>query len=318
MRSRSALPSLRRTTRSLSSPKGSVTSQVAPSRSTRWPSAAGAPDRLLDVARVVERGLVRPDVHRDAEPRERRADEREHRLRARAGELGSRRVRTEARLLGDRNQVLALVTLLVRLFAPRPGQQRPAEVVHLRARVVEVVLAHDVVPGEREQPGEAVAVRRVAAGRDRQRAGGVGGHELDVDLEPLRSGAASESGLERRLDRLRVPRRRRAQVEEARAGDLGAGHPRARRGGRAQGLRDLARGAAERPGEPQRERARVVAAGLVGGALERGVGIVSPEPQCLLGERRGKQGNGIRHRAGGYRSALARPLSDGRARRAGS
>ncbi len=302
----------------MSSPKGSVTSQVAPSRSTRWPRlrarsiAYSTWPESWNAASFVQTSIVtrnRVSVSRMS------ANIASAPARANSA---SRRVRAEARLLGDRDQVLALIALLVRLLAPRPGQQRPAEVLHLRARVVEVVLAHDVVPGEREQPGEAVAVRRVAAGRDRQRARGVGGHELDVDLEPLRSRAAAEPGLERRLDRLRVPRRRRAQVEEARAGDLGAGHPRARRGRLAQGLRDLARRAAQRLGEPQRERARVVAAGLVGGALERDVGIVSPEPQCLLGEGRGKQGDGIRHRAGGYRSALGRPISDGRARRAGS
>ncbi len=205
------------------------------------PAAAGALDRSLHVAGVVERGLVRPDVHRDAEPGEGLADEREHRLGAGAGELGRRRVRPEAGLLGDRDQVLALVALLVRLLAPRPGEQRSAEVLHLRACVIEVVLAHDVVPRELEQPGQAVAVRGVATGRDGQRARGIGRHELDVDPEPVRRRAAAESGFDRRLDRLRVPDRRGAKVEEPGAGNLGACDPRTRRRRLAQSLGDLAR-----------------------------------------------------------------------------
>ena len=57
---------------------------------------------------------------------------------------------------------------------------RRAEDGDLLADVVHVELALDVVPGERQQPCDRIAVRGVARRRDRQRPGRIRRHELDL------------------------------------------------------------------------------------------------------------------------------------------
>src|SRR3954451_18216085 len=81
---------------------------------------------------------------------------------------------------GELGDVLALVAVLGRLVTARPRLDRLGEPPDLAALVVEVVLAVDGVAGKREDPGERVAVRGVAAARRGQRAGRVGRDELEV------------------------------------------------------------------------------------------------------------------------------------------
>jgi len=104
----------------------------------------------------------------------------------------------EARLLGvapagadlrheparDVDQVLALIALVGQLDGVAEQlqvarAQRLREHAHLPAGVVEVVLAHDLVPGRVEQSRDAVAEHGVATVPDRERPGRIRGHELD-------------------------------------------------------------------------------------------------------------------------------------------
>ena len=93
----------------------------------------------------------RPGVEVDAEALERRLDPLEHHRNRVAGERG------------ELGHVRARVAVLRRLLtAPERVDGRP-EAVHLRAGVVVVVLALDVVSGEGQQPRDRVAVRAVPA-----------------------------------------------------------------------------------------------------------------------------------------------------------
>src|SRR6185437_894193 len=169
----------------------------------------------------------------------------------------------------DRGHVLALVAVLRHLLAAATGAQRRAEQIDLAARVVEVVLALDLVAGEREQPRQRVAVGGVACTANGHGAGRVAAHELD--LETLRTcgrtGAEAHALVQHALHDVAVPARLQPQVDEPRPGDLGALDP-----GRLQLLHDplgdLARRRLHRLGQPQRHRARVVAVRGVGRAVE--------------------------------------------------
>ena len=89
------------------------------------------------------------------------------------------RVPRLARELGD---VLAAVAVLGRLLAAANRLDGFPKAPHLRAGVVVVVLALDPMPGELEQARDRVAVRSVPGRRDGDRASGVRGDELDLDL----------------------------------------------------------------------------------------------------------------------------------------
>ena len=104
----------------------------------------------------------------DAETLHRLLDRREH-LRDRIAFLSCK--------LDD---VLALVAVLGHGLAAAKRVDRRAEAVHLRARVVVVVLARDIVAREREEPRDAVAVGAVARRGDDDRAGRVCGDHLDL------------------------------------------------------------------------------------------------------------------------------------------
>ena len=78
-----------------------------------------------------------------------------------------------------------------RLLAPSNRLDRLAEAVHLRARVVVVVLALDVVAGEREEPRDRVAVRAVPRRRDGDRAGRVRRDSLDLEALAQRGPAGA-------------------------------------------------------------------------------------------------------------------------------
>ena len=63
---------------------------------------------------------------------------------------------------GQLGHVVAVIAVLGRLLAARPGADRLAEAAHLSAGVVHVVLALHAVPGVLEDAAERVAVRAVA------------------------------------------------------------------------------------------------------------------------------------------------------------
>src|SRR5581483_171909 len=107
---------------------------------------------LLDLA------LVCPRVEVNPETLERLLDPQTHR--------GHRIGRTD-----ELGEVFAAVAVLWRFLPTHDGGDRLAKAVHLRAGVVVVVLARDPVPRELEQARDGVAVRAVAGGRDRDRAG---------------------------------------------------------------------------------------------------------------------------------------------------
>src|SRR5690606_11654863 len=131
------------------------------------------------------------------------------------GRVGDHRVRD----LGD---VLAAVPVLGRLQAAGAREQGPREAVDLRAVVVEVVLARHVRAARLEDARERVADGRPADAADVDRARGVGGDELEVDLLAGLRVAATVRGA-RLDDRARELARGggvERDVEEAGAGDV--------------------------------------------------------------------------------------------------
>jgi hypothetical protein len=148
-------------------------------------------------------------------------------------------------LLRELVHVLALVAVLGRLLPARAGVDRLAEPGDLAAGVVEVVLGLDLVAQEGEQAPQGVAVRGVAPGRPGERAGRVGGDELDLDLLG-RIGLPAAVGVARGQDvrgGSAVPGVGEEQVQEARARDLDPLQALAEpfRERRAEALGDLAR-----------------------------------------------------------------------------
>ena len=69
-------------------------------------------------------------------------------------------------------------------LAVAPGQQAGAQAADLAPRVVDVVLPGDLPATAVEQPADSVAVGGPPAVADVQRAGRVGGDELDLDPLP--------------------------------------------------------------------------------------------------------------------------------------
>ena len=193
------VPSDRTSTRSLSSPCALVRAHTAASFSyvSRRAIASGmSASTSLSRAQRVEV---------DAEPLERLLDALEHHRHRVAGERGQ---------LGH---VRARVPVLGRLLAAPERFDGVAEAVHLRAGVVVVVLALDVVTGEGQQPRHRVAVRAVPRVRDRDRPGRVRRDHLDLD--PLRRRrrprAERVPGREDLAERLREPCVRDVEVDEA-------------------------------------------------------------------------------------------------------
>ena len=86
-------------------------------------------------------------------------------------------------------QILAVVAALgnrrrVTRRLADPSPQALGHAVDLDAGVVDVELARDRVAGPLEQRGDRIAQRGAATVADVERARGIGGDELDVDLEP--------------------------------------------------------------------------------------------------------------------------------------
>ncbi len=163
-------------------------------------------DALLQLA------LQRPGVEMDPEPLEGGLDAFEHRCHGIAACLGQ---------LGD---VVPEVAALRRLFTAAPRLDGLAELVHLGARVVVVVLARHVVPGVLEEPGHRVAVRPIPCRGNSDRPRRVRRDHLD--LHPLglvrETRSVAIARVEDLAQRFPVPGRREPEVDEARARDLGA------------------------------------------------------------------------------------------------
>ena len=150
--------------------------------------------------------------------------------------------------------------------APRPRRARldgRAEPVHLRAGVVVVVLALDLVPGELEQPCDRVPVGGVAGRRDGDRAGRIGRDHLHLDPLAAESRTPRPNAAPRREDPRAAPRR----TTRRRGSRLrNPGRPprrrvdgRKRRGRGRELLGHLQRRPPRERREPQRDVRRVVA-----------------------------------------------------------
>ena len=177
-----------------------------------------------------------------------------------------------ALLLRELRDVLAVVAVLGRLLASPHGVDRGAEPVHLSAGVVVVVLALDGVAGEREQPGDAVAVGAVPGRGHGDRARRVRGHHLDLNAlgRRLRSRRRTRSpAASMRRESLGEPGVVEVEVDEPGTGDLGCADAVERRRGRPRApRRPHAAARFSVAGEPQGDVGRVVAVGGVGRALE--------------------------------------------------
>jgi len=146
--------------------------------------------------------------------------------------------------------------------------------VDLGAGVVEVVLAGDLRAARGQHPAQRVADRGPPGAAQVQRAGRVGGDELEVHVAPgqLVAGAVARARGEDLPDDRALGVGGQAQVDEPGPGDLGAGDAVA--GGQLLGQpgRELARVHAGLLGGPQRDVGRVVAVVGVAGTLDTGVG----------------------------------------------
>ena len=171
----------------------------------------------------VQVALAEPHVEVHVEPFERRADVAELELVADLAGQWERLVVGEHEQVwprlehsgGELGDVAARIAVLGGRESARGGEDRGAEVVHLRARVVDVELGGHGRAGGGEHAGDRVAERRPAGVADVQWAGGVRRHELEVDRlpreffgaavggpgvdDPLREGAGG-GGVEREVD----------------------------------------------------------------------------------------------------------------------
>ena len=167
----------------------------------------------------------------DAEPLERRLDPRQHRR---------DRIALEGGELAD---VVPLVAVLRRLLPTPDRLHRRAKELHLRAGIVVVVLALDLVPAQLEQARDRVADPAVPRRGDGERAGRVGGDHLDQDALLRRGEAGAVAGTrgEDLAQRTGEPAVGEEEVDEAGSRDLGAVDFGDRRGGGGKLLRELAR-----------------------------------------------------------------------------
>ncbi len=179
-------------------------------------------------------------------------------------------------LLGHVVDVVAVVAVLGDLAAFANGHDRCAEILHLAAEIVEVVLALDLMAGGRQDAAQEIAGEGAPSIADVERPGRVGRHELDVDVLRMLGGDAAPG---RRVAQNLLRRSRQSVVGEAdveepwrrhfHRDDGGVGVR--GRGGHMGGDRrgDLERRAAVWLGQPQGDVAGKVAPGRVRGALDR-------------------------------------------------
>ena len=144
------------------------------------------------LASMPARTRARRPVPEDRGPRRRRRPRR-------GPDVGRHRRREIA-------DVGAVIAVLGDRLAPEGRHDRRAELVDLPARVVEVVLARDLLAAGLEDAAEQVADERAAGVADRQRTGRVGGDELDVDDPRARRGRPGPSDSGRGQDRRRSSR----------------------------------------------------------------------------------------------------------------
>ena len=175
--------------------------------------------------------------------------------------------------LDERRHVIAAIPVLGNLLAPRQRANRRAESAHLRAGVVDVELAFDLVPVQCEHPRQRVAVGGVAGVTDVHRPGRVGRDELDEDAFAARRPARAEpiAGGESARQPVAQPGAGQEQVKEARPGDLVAlkkpTEPALQFG--AETLGENTRRGAQRRCEQQRGVGGIVAEAGLGRTFER-------------------------------------------------
>ena len=163
-------------------------------------------------------------------------------------------------LLRQRPHVLAAITVLgkgqllaAELEVSHPGAH--GKDVHLPPGIVDVVLTLDVKARRSEDVGERRPVRCLASVADVQRAGGIGGDELqEYPLACAQPALAVGCALFVNAAELaRVGLGGEMKVDEAGSCHLGARHERTVRQCRDDGCGELTRLAAASPGEAQRE-----------------------------------------------------------------
>ena len=236
---------------------------------------------------VVQRALIRPRVEAHAKARERGGELPDHDPHRRAAELRGIGAGGARHAVGEIGHVVALIAVLGDRLPARERPDRLAQLQHLRAGVVDVELAPDVVALQRQDPRERVAVGGVAGVTHVHRPRGVGGDELDQHPLGLCCGRPR-----------RDPRPRPAsgpargqpgvgheQIHEARASDLEAleARPQPRLQRASQPLGELARRHAGSRGQQQRRVGGVVAELRPARALERDL----PARGAVLGELAG-------------------------------
>ena len=179
--------------------------------------------------------------------------------------------------------------VLLGLLAASARADRLAELEHLAAGVVDVVLALYAIAGPLEYSRQRVPVGRVAGGCHRDRTGRVGRHELDLHALVRVAGAEALARLAHGGDRLEVPGVGHEQVQKARAGDLDLLHRRSEPlpQGLAEALRDRPWRLTQRRREQHRGVGGVVAEVGPRRAIELGLG----HPAAAR-ERGGGLGNG--------------------------
>ena len=166
---------------------------------------------------------------------------------------------------------------------------RLAEVVHLRAGVVDVELLEHVVARVAHDARRGVAERGPTAVAHVQRAGRVRRDVLEVDLAlALRDGAAAEVALlgARLGGHALQGRRGQADVDEAGAGDVHALHEVVLRQVVDDDLGDLARVLLGELGRAHGHGGRPVAVGLVARTLERRLGSLLELERSVLARSR--------------------------------
>ena len=180
------------------------------------------------------------------------------------------RLRGRPHFVGDlRRQVAhvgAAVGLLGQRLASPERHDGRAEVAHLGAEIVEVVLAGDRVAGRLEDPAQQIAHERAARVADVERSGRVRGYELDVHAVRRcgRNAAPGVRASQDGADDVRERRIRERDVDEPWRGhrhgpDDGAWASSIGPELRGQRLRDPQRRHAARPGQLHREVRREVA-----------------------------------------------------------
>ena len=190
--------------------------------------------------------------------------------------------------------------------------QRLREEGRLRARVVHVVLALDLVAGGGERGGERVADGGATPVAHVQRPRGVGGDELDLRAP---SGADDDVGEGRAAldDAVHLGLQEavgEAQVDEARGGGAGLLHEAVGGQARGHGLGDGEGRHHGGAGEAQGQGAGVVAVGRIAGAFEGDVGQ-GDVGQGALGDGRAgglldERGHAITRDGVGHAASLAR------------